>query len=97
MDYDDWKKTRLERVRGRCGGRPTFVGSRLQPHDVALRPWTEVESDWPSITQEDWEHARRFVKEEPHWKVLSNGLDWDGRELSDQEYAELQRQYPRMD
>ena len=94
MDYDEWKRTRLERVPGRCGGRPTFVGSRLQPHDVSC---TDDPSAWTGISAEDVEHAKRFVREEPHWKVLSTGIDWEGRELSDEEYARLEEQYPRRD
>lgn len=99
MDFEEWKRARIERVPGRCGGRPTFAGSRLQPHDVAHRPWPEVAEGWPYITHEDWEHAQRFCCEEPHWRMLSSHLDWSGetpRELTDDELDQLLALYPRL-
>ena len=93
-NYEEWKAARLERVPGRCGGRPTFKGSRLQPHDI-VGDGSEESLALFGLTIEDYEHSHRFVVEEPHWKLLARGIDWNGRELSDTEYAELEAQFPR--
>jgi hypothetical protein len=72
LAYEHWQSTRLERVPGRCGGHPTFVGSRLQqPHDlVEFGP----EVTRRAVTEQDGEHARRFCHEEAHWWLLYAGL-----------------------
>jgi uncharacterized protein (DUF433 family) len=91
VSYEEWKETRLERVKGRCGGNPTFKGTRLQPHDIIH---CRDESDfWGGVTIDDLEHARRFTAEEPHWKILSQGLDAQGREVPEAEYEALRLQY----
>jgi len=97
VTYEEWKDARLERVAGRCGGNPTFKGTRLQPHDVIATDENDPEdlenaAQW-GLVREDLVHARRFAADEPHWKILSQGRDQHGRRVSDEEYDALRLQY----
>ena len=94
MAYEEWKARRLERVPGRCGGRPTFIRSRIQPCDASRLSldWQNdirVAAEW-GVNAQDIVYSKRFCAEEPHWENLSSGYDRSRpRQLTDSELAAL--------
>jgi uncharacterized protein (DUF433 family) len=98
ITYEEWKARRLERSSSRCGGCPTFIGSRIQPCDVARLNvrWADdirVAADW-RVNAQDIEHSKRFCAEEPRWQILGSGYDHlQGRDLSDDEYEDLRAKW----
>lgn len=69
MTYEEWKARRLECVPGRCGGRPTFIRSRIQPCDASRLSlnWPDdirVAADW-CLNAQDIVYSKRFCAEEP--------------------------------
>ena len=95
MTYEEWKTTRLERVPGRCGGNPTFKGTRLQPHDIIWADDRQAleDAEFWGYDNQDIQYAKRFAVEEPHWRILSRGLDLHGREVPEEEYEQLRLKY----
>lgn len=74
MTYEEWRACRLERAPGRCGGRPTFIRSRIQPCDAS-----RLSLNWPDdiriaaswrLSAQDIVYSKRFCAEEPHWEAL---------------------------
>jgi uncharacterized protein (DUF433 family) len=97
MTYEEWKAARLERVVGRCGGNPTFRGTRLQPHDIIITdlddPADMKNAEMWGFDREDVVYSKQFATEEPHWKILSQGKDLHGRDVPEEEYEALYQRY----
>lgn len=57
----DWTKYKyIGKVDGVCGGKPTILGTRLNPLDIALLKFDEANEDF-GVTKEQYDECRAYT------------------------------------